>query len=79
MAEITRENVEAFGDVAKAVCHIPENEPVIIFGIRGQRTPGCGRSCESCLRYEECFPAVNPQQQAIWEQFLGQLFQGGRR
>jgi len=79
MAEITRENVEAYADVARAVCHIPETEPVIIFSISGQRTEGCGRSCEGCPRYSECFPETTAQQQTIWERFLCQLIQGGEK
>ena len=75
MAEINRENVEAFGDVARAICHIPESEPLILFTIAGQRTEGCGRDCEGCSRYLECFPETNPEEQAIWERLLNQLLQ----
>lgn len=79
MAEINRENVEAYGDVARAICHVPETEPVIIFSMAGQRNKDCGRACEGCSRYSECFPETNPQEQAMWTGFLRQLLDGGEK
>ena len=79
MEEITRENIEVYADVARAVCHIPELEPVIIFTIAGQRNKDCGRPCEGCSRYSECFPETNPEEQGTWKQFLCRLIQGGEK
>lgn len=75
MVEINSENVEAYADVARAVCHIPETEPVVIFSIAGQRNQDCGRPCQGCPLYSECFPATNPEEQVTWKQFLSQLIQ----
>lgn len=76
---VSREVAEAYGDVARAVCHIPETEPVVIFTIAGQRNEDCGRACEGCLRYSECFPPISRQQQAMWEGILSQLLEGGEK
>lgn len=79
MREITSEEVEAYGDLGRHICDIPETEPVVVFGIRGRRTEGCGRDCEDCSRYSECFPGTSPQRQAMWNRLLRQLLEGGEK
>ena len=78
MTEMTREIAEACADVARVSCHISE-EPVIIFTIAGRRNEACGRACEGCSRYSECFPETNPQERAMWTGFLRQLLEGGKK
>lgn len=73
MAEITKENVKAYEDVARHICHIPESEPLIIFSIRGQRNEDCGRKCEGCINYAECFSALPEPYIRQWDRLMNSL------
>lgn len=73
MAEITKENVKAYEDVARHICHIPESEPLIIFSIRGQRNEDCGRKCAGCPNYPECFPPFPDSHKKQWDGLVNLL------
>ena len=73
MEEITKEIAEAYGDVARHICHVPESEPIIVFSVRGQRTPGCCRKCEGCPRYSECFPPLPEYDKEQWTRLINML------
>ena len=77
MQEVTREIAEAYGDVARHICQIPESEPIIVFSVRGQRTPGCGRKCEGCPRYLECFPPMSGCDKEQWAKLMSSLIREG--
>ena len=79
MAEITKENIKAYEDVARHICHIPESEPLIIFSIRGQRNEDCGRNCEGCPNYPECFPALPESCTRQWDDLMNSLMRGGKK
>ena len=76
MTEVTKETVKAFEDVARHICHISESEPLIIFSVRGITTEGCGRKCEGCLRYLECFPPIPEVLEKQWSTLLNLLMTG---
>ena len=73
MTEITKENIKAYEDVARHICHISESEPLMIFSIRGQRNEDCGRKCEGCPNYPECFPALPEPYIRQWDGFMNSL------
>lgn len=73
MADITKENVKAYEDVARHICHTPESEPMIIFSIRGQRNEDCTRECEGCPNYPECFPPFPDSFRRQWAGLIGSL------
>jgi hypothetical protein len=77
MLEVSREIAEAYGDVARHICHVPENEPIIIFAVRGLRTPDCGRKCEGCPRYLECFPETHKYDKEQWFRLINMLVTKG--
>jgi len=79
MREVTSEEVAAYGDLGRHICDIPETEPVVVFGIRGERNEDCGRACEGCPGYVECFPVASREQEAAWNGFWQQLLQGGEK
>ena len=79
MAEITKENVKAYEDVARHICHISESEPLMIFSIRGQRNKDCGRKCEGCINYTGCFPELPEPCVRQWDGLMNSLIVGGQR
>lgn len=73
MEEINIETAKAYADVARHITRRSNTDPVIIFGIRGQRTPGCGRECKGCYRYSECFPETSKYVKEQWSKLIIQL------
>jgi hypothetical protein len=71
--DVTIETAKAYEDVARHISHCSEFEQVIIFGIRGQRTPGCDRECKGCYHYPECFPETSKYVKEQWARLMTQL------